>query len=564
MASNNPNISPPHLWPTARVINSPLSEPSQSSGNSGTNSVEPRPIRMQSQLNRRLNNYVAEPHKLLPKPVESQYRDSSTFEEVLPAVPPQPFDPPIALSNGDIEEPPIEMVEMTDSPNDRLAESRLQPLSKAPNSYSTPEHNFTPDSGTEPDESNVVHVEPSAPPFSLRFSTEPPPVQAARLDVAVDTSEVDTELEPLPVETEAAADTSPEPMTSFGERTPSLPDVALENTFRGPTLQRRISEGSVESVDTITRMQMSTMQSSRHRTDAQTLSSRTGRSERTASCAAPCSGCASCRCCRGCCCTCFGGFDPLAKYVPEMPCACVHDYSIYESVENQSELKEVEDRVNAVMGTGAFEGVTQRELELLVNSSPRWMYLRFSLFWAFVVALLAMLVASVAMVAMAPSCPYNPEMDEYQTGLVYRLSSTLAFRDSDGDGWGDWDGITERLGYLRALGTRVLLIGPVARAASADNALLDTLDLLDTHPLLGNRTAFARLLDEAHKSDMAVFVELNVNFVSKESAIYKKFETELGTNENVNYSQMLIESALSGTWVCSGFYNEYILVLTYI
>ena len=248
-----------------------------------------------------------------------------------------------------------------------------------------------------------------------------------------------------------------------------------------------------------------------------------------------------------------------------MPCACVHDYSTYESVEKRSELEEVQARVNAVMGTGDFEGLTRRELELLVNSSPRWMYLRFSLFWAFAVALLALLVACVCLLAMAPSCPYNPEMDEYQTGLVYRLSSTLAFRDSDGDGWGDWDGITERLGYLRVLGTRVLVIGPVARAASADNALLDTLDLLDTHPLLGNRTAFARLLDEAHKSDMAVFVELNVNFVSNESAIYKKFETALGTNVHVNYSQMLIESSLySGTWVCSGFYNEYILVLTYI
>ena len=59
-----------------------------------------------------------------------------------------------------------------------------------------------------------------------------------------------------------------------------------------------------------------------------------------------------------------------------------------------------------------------------------------------------------------------------------------SFRDSDGDGVGDLDGVTAKLDYLKALGVDAIWLNPVTVSPMADNGY-DVADPRDVDPLFG-------------------------------------------------------------------------------
>lgn len=84
----------------------------------------------------------------------------------------------------------------------------------------------------------------------------------------------------------------------------------------------------------------------------------------------------------------------------------------------------------------------------------------------------------------------------------YRVDIRL-FRDSDGDGIGDLDGIRERLGYLHLLGVDNLwLTGVLA------NPLTGAGGGREVDPVLGDLDAFDKLVTEVHEHGMGVTMDL--------------------------------------------------------
>ncbi|WP_343253478.1 alpha-glucosidase [Ligaoa zhengdingensis] len=102
----------------------------------------------------------------------------------------------------------------------------------------------------------------------------------------------------------------------------------------------------------------------------------------------------------------------------------------------------------------------------------------------------------------------------WKESVVYQIYPR-SFADSNGDGIGDLNGITEHLDYLRDLGVDVLWLSPVYQSPNDDNGY----DISDYKAIMadfGTMEDFDRLLAEAHKRGLKIVMDLVVNHTSDE------------------------------------------------
>lgn len=83
-------------------------------------------------------------------------------------------------------------------------------------------------------------------------------------------------------------------------------------------------------------------------------------------------------------------------------------------------------------------GMGKEELMKYANE-PFWVRLRMFLFVFFWLAWIAMLFGAVIIIIFAPRCPPAPRLDWYQRTAMYQVD-VKSFKDSDGDGVGDFKG----------------------------------------------------------------------------------------------------------------------------
>lgn len=100
----------------------------------------------------------------------------------------------------------------------------------------------------------------------------------------------------------------------------------------------------------------------------------------------------------------------------------------------------------------------------------------------------------------------------WKEAVVYQVYPR-SFCDSNGDGVGDLNGITEKLPYIRRLGATAIWLNPVYRSPNVDNGY-DISDYYDIQPELGTMADFERLLARAHSLGLRVVMDLVVNHTS--------------------------------------------------
>lgn len=88
-----------------------------------------------------------------------------------------------------------------------------------------------------------------------------------------------------------------------------------------------------------------------------------------------------------------------------------------------------------------------------------------------------------------------------------------AFCDSNGDGIGDFNGITSKLDYLKDLGIKGLWLMPIHPSQSEHK--YDVMDYYSVHKDYGTMEDFRRLIAEAHKRDIKIIIDLVVNHTSR-------------------------------------------------
>jgi maltose alpha-D-glucosyltransferase / alpha-amylase len=108
----------------------------------------------------------------------------------------------------------------------------------------------------------------------------------------------------------------------------------------------------------------------------------------------------------------------------------------------------------------------------------------------------------------------------YKDAIIYELS-VRAFRDSNGDGIGDFLGVVEKLDYLQDLGVTALWLLPFYPSPLRDDGY-DIADYTSVNPIYGTIDDFQRLLDEAHARGLRLITELVVNHTSDQHPWFQR------------------------------------------
>ena len=106
----------------------------------------------------------------------------------------------------------------------------------------------------------------------------------------------------------------------------------------------------------------------------------------------------------------------------------------------------------------------------------------------------------------------DPRPQWYKDAIIYELH-VRAFQDSDGDGMGDFTGLTQKLDYLQDLGVTALWLLPFYPSPGETTATTSRI-ILDVHPAYGTLQDFHVFLEEAHRRDLRVITELIINHTS--------------------------------------------------
>ncbi|MDO8730445.1 MAG: maltose alpha-D-glucosyltransferase [Candidatus Omnitrophota bacterium] len=100
----------------------------------------------------------------------------------------------------------------------------------------------------------------------------------------------------------------------------------------------------------------------------------------------------------------------------------------------------------------------------------------------------------------------------YKNAIIYQLH-VRTFCDANGDGIGDFRGLTSKLGYLQDLGVTAVWLLPFYPSPLKDDGY-DTADYTAIHPHYGTMADFKRFLSEAHRRGIKVITELVLNHTS--------------------------------------------------
>lgn len=80
-----------------------------------------------------------------------------------------------------------------------------------------------------------------------------------------------------------------------------------------------------------------------------------------------------------------------------------------------------------------------------------------------------------------------------------------SFNDTNGDGIGDLNGITEKLGYIKEMGFNGIWLNPIYKSSFRD-AGYDVIDFYKVDPRYGSNTDFEKLTMEAKKGELKLFL----------------------------------------------------------
>ena len=123
----------------------------------------------------------------------------------------------------------------------------------------------------------------------------------------------------------------------------------------------------------------------------------------------------------------------------------------------------------------------------------------------------------------APVKPTSPAIKEippnawWDDAIFYEIF-VRSFYDSDNNGIGDFNGITAKLDYLEELGINAIWLMPIHPSPSYHG--YDVLNYYAVNHEYGTMDDFKHLLEEAHKRDMHIIIDLVLNHTSSQHPFF--------------------------------------------
>ena len=151
-----------------------------------------------------------------------------------------------------------------------------------------------------------------------------------------------------------------------------------------------------------------------------------------------------------------------------------------------------------------------------------------------------------------------------------------SFYDSDGDGYGDFNGITQKLDYLHPVGSAAssssigingIWLMPISPSPSYHK--YDVKDYCDVDPMYGTMADFETLVEKCHEHHITLIIDMVLNHTSKEHEWFKAFcevvraqqdgrECEYDEKYGEYYTYVTNEQMeAEGTAITSGSYTYY-------
>ncbi len=113
----------------------------------------------------------------------------------------------------------------------------------------------------------------------------------------------------------------------------------------------------------------------------------------------------------------------------------------------------------------------------------------------------------------------------YKDAIIYQVH-VRTFRDSNGDGIGDFGGLAEKLDYLQELGINALWLMPFFPSPLRDDGY-DISDYRSVHPSYGTLEDFKNFLGAAHERGIRVIVEMVLNHTSDQHPWFQESRSSL-------------------------------------
>src|SRR5438105_2631617 len=108
----------------------------------------------------------------------------------------------------------------------------------------------------------------------------------------------------------------------------------------------------------------------------------------------------------------------------------------------------------------------------------------------------------------------------YRDAVIYEVH-VRAFFDSNGDGIGDFRGLTQKLDYLQDLGVTAVWVLPFYPSPLKDDGY-DIADYTGVHGSYGSLRDFKLFLREAHRRGLRVITELVLNHTSDQHPWFQR------------------------------------------
>ena len=131
----------------------------------------------------------------------------------------------------------------------------------------------------------------------------------------------------------------------------------------------------------------------------------------------------------------------------------------------------------------------------------------------------------------------------WKKSVVYQVYPK-SFQDSNGDGYGDLNGIRQRLPYLKELGIDVIWLNPIYASPQVDNGY-DISDYRMIEPTFGTMKDFDALLAEAHAMGLKIILDLVVNHTSDQ---HKWFLEAKKSKDNPYHDYYIWKDEVPNNW----------------
>jgi maltose alpha-D-glucosyltransferase/alpha-amylase len=155
----------------------------------------------------------------------------------------------------------------------------------------------------------------------------------------------------------------------------------------------------------------------------------------------------------------------------------------------------------------------------------------------------------------------------YKDAVIYELH-VKSFYDSNGDGIGDFRGLTEKLDYLQNLGVTAVWVLPFYPSPQRDDGY-DISDYNHIHPQYGTLQDFKAFLREAHKRGIRVITELVLNHTSdqhqwfrqsrkaKPGSLWRDFYVWSDTPERYQDARIIFKDFETSNWAWDAVAKSY-------